>query len=300
MYFSAYGLTIQSSFNLPELTSELDCGQKSDVKIYTDKLAPPKLQPTDSNLLCSIEQDSAYIYWHEIGTILVKEGTEIIVDPIDNLDEQILRIFLLGAAIGLILHQRGLMVLHGNSININGKGICFVGDRGFGKSTVSAGLYFQGYPIVSDDVTAIKFDSSQAYLIPGYGRLKLWEDSAEALGLKPQDLPLVHPRYEKREYLVPEPIDTQSVPLKCIYVLGGAEELTIEALSPREALFKIMQNSYCTRFLEEMYKTLSAAEHFQQCSNLVNKTKVFSLKRTQDLTTLPKLINSIKKHILEL
>ena len=288
-----------SPFFFPQLTLSTN-NYQSDIKIYIGELKAPKLTPTHGRLLYSIKKDSAYLHVKEVGTILVKEGKEIIVDPVDNFNEQILRIFLLGAAFGLLLHQRGLIVLHGNSININGKGVCFVGNRGFGKSTISAGLYFKGYPIVSDDVTAIKFENSRAYLVPGFGRIKLWTDSVKALGLEPQDLPLVHPNFKKREYLIDESLSTQLVPLECVYVLGVAEKLTIEALSPSEALFKIMQNSYCTRFGREMYNTLSAVKHFQQCSTLVKYTKAFSLKRTKDLTSLPKLISLIEEHTSKL
>lgn len=300
-FFLAYGLTIGSDFFLPELTLAPDNNCQSDVVIRTGRLKVPILKPTDSKLLCAIEHDYAYLHWDEAGTVLVREGQEIIVDPIDGVNEQILRILLLGAAFGLLLHQRGLMVVHGNSVNINGKGVCFIGNRGFGKSTISAGLYFKGYPVVSDDVTAISLDDPEsAYLIPGYARLKLWTDSVEALGLKSQHLSLVHPQYEKREYLISESLDTKPVPLNYIYVLSSSEKSAIESMSPTEAMVKIMQNSYCTRFGKEMYKTLSTVEHFQQCSSLVNRSQVFSLKRTNDLTSLPELIGLIEEHTSKL
>jgi len=293
---------------LPELTRELesDCQasgrhHQPDVIIRTGKLQVSNLQPTDSRLLCSIEKNFAYLYWHEVGTVLIKDGQEIIVDLIGDIDYKVLRIMLLGAAFGLLLHQRGFIVIHGNSVNINGKGVCFVGNRGFGKSTISAGFHFKGYSLISDDITAIRLNnSSKACLIPGYGRLKLWQDSVEALGLKSQDLSLVHPQYEKREYLIDGSLSTQPVSLDCIYILDCAEELAIESIPPTEALFKVMQNCYCTRFGTEMHKTLSAAEHFHQGSSLLNCSKVFTLKRTNDLTALPQLIELVEQHIAKL
>ena len=116
--------------------------------------------------------------------------------------------------------------------------------------------------------------------------------------LDPQNLSLVHPNHEKREYLIND-LDPKPVPLEYIYVLGGGEELAIEAVPPQQALFNIMQNSYCTRFNKEMYNTLSAVEHFQQCSSLVNSAKVFYLKRTNDLASLPKLMELIEEHVAE-
>lgn len=298
MLFSAYGLIIQSEFFLPELTPVIESKQ-ADIRIYSDTLNPPtNLEPTDSKLLCSITKDSAYLYWDEVGTFLIKEGKEIVIDTVEDFLEKVLRNLLLGAAFGLLLHQRGLMVLHGNSVAINGCGVCFIGNRGYGKSTISAALYFKGYPIVSDDVTAIQFVDSQPYLIPGYGRIKLWADSLTALGLQPQDLPLVHPNFDKREYLIDKG-DLKPAPLKYVYILGGATEPAIEPLSPSEALFKIMQNCYCTRFLKQMQHTLSAVEHFQQCSKLVQQAKVAYLKRTSDLASLPQLAELVEKIILE-
>ena len=294
MLFSAYGLVIQSDFFFPELTSITE-SQQPDIKIYRSKLNPPSnLELTDSRLLCSITKDSAYLYCDEVGTFLVKEGKEIIVDTNENFLESVLRVLLLGAAFGLLLHQRGMMVLHGNSVEINGCGVCFIGNRGYGKSTISTALHLKGYPIVSDDVTAIQFINSQPYLIPGYGRVKLWADSLTALGLNPQDLSLVHPDFNKREYLIDQG-DLKPVPLKYVYVLGRAAEPTIEPLSTSKALFKIMHNCYCMRFLKQMHHTLPAVEHFQQCSKLVQQTKISYLKRNNDFASIEKLIKLIEE-----
>jgi hypothetical protein len=112
-----------------------------------------------------------------MGTILVRKGREIIVDPIPGLEDKVLRLFVLGPALAVLLHQRGRLVLHASAAAIAGEVVAFMGRSGWGKSTAAAALYTRGHSIVADDVTAVQVNTDTGFPVVfpamcGYRRLR--------------------------------------------------------------------------------------------------------------------------------
>jgi len=118
-----------------------------------------------------------------VGRFLVRGGSEVVVEPTPEATEGAIRPFLLGSAMGYLLHQQGRLVLHASSVAVAGGCVAFLGRRGMGKSTLAAFLQHRGYPIVCDDICAVTLSQSHPPLVsPGYPQLKLFADSIEALG----------------------------------------------------------------------------------------------------------------------
>src|ERR1700753_1582200 len=59
-------------------------------------------------------------------------------------------VFLVGAALRIVLQPRGLVVLHASGVELNGRAALFLGASGAGKSTLAAALAKRGYPLVTD------------------------------------------------------------------------------------------------------------------------------------------------------
>lgn len=297
--YIAYGLKITSELFLPELLSDNSGKKTVDVTIKRGTLNPPPLEATSSECYCHIEPQKAYLSWQDGGTFLVQNGGEIVIDPLPGVAEQVLRIYLLGAALGLLLHQRGIMTLHASTVVVNGEALAFVGDRGWGKSTTTGAMMNRGNLTISDDVTALNLDlQSSPVVLPGFPQLKLWCDSAISLGHQLESLPRLHPDFEKRVQRFTTGFASTAVPLKCIYVLGSGSPLEIEPLPSSTALAAIMRNWYCARFGEQMLQVVGIPAHFQRCSELVNRVKVYTLKRPNDLSRLDEIAKSVEDHFI--
>ncbi len=170
-YYHAFGLNISSGIELPGISkgSKLD---KPDVEIVINEIHLPSHEE-DFNYL--FYRDDFYIWWDDIGKVKVSKGSKIIVDPID---ENRIIAYILGPVMAILLHQRGLLVLHGSAVSIKNAAIAFLGYGGVGKSTMAINLYEKGYPLVTDDLLAITFDGEDKPLIyPGYSHLRLSKDS---------------------------------------------------------------------------------------------------------------------------
>ena len=99
----------------------------------------------------------------------------------------LLRLYLLGPALALLLHQRGFLVLHASAVSLDGGVVAFLGHSGHGKSTTAATLHARGAAIVADDVVAVDLGAPGGpAALPGFPLLKLWPDAVTALGENPR------------------------------------------------------------------------------------------------------------------
>ena len=106
--------------------------------------------------------------------------------------------FVMGSALGLLLHQRGRVVLNAAAVAVGGRAVVFMGGSGAGKSTLAAALEGRGYPVIADDICALDFGPDRRPRLVGDGaQLKLWNQAIEALGLQARRGSAVRPSLRK-------------------------------------------------------------------------------------------------------
>ena len=227
---------------------------------------------------------------------MVRDGHEIVVDPAPGAEERTLRLFILGPALALLLHQRGRLILHASAVEIDGDAVAFLGGPRWGKSTTAGALHVRGHPLVADDVVAVQPDTNAPVVFPGFPRLKLWPEAARSLGDDPEALPQLHPRFAKRDRPATEGFVHDLLPLRRVYVLAEDSHQAIQPLSPQEALIELVRHSFVAGWLAS---TGAAASHFRQCSNLVNQVLVCRLERPRSLAELPDLARLIERDVAQ-
>lgn len=284
-YYTAYGLKIHSTLRLPELLATQET--KSDVIIYFGSLSNSPLE-TDSTQHCfQLTAEGMYLFWQGVGTFLIQDGKEIIIDPVPETDEDRLRLFILGAAIGVILHQRGFLVLHASAIALDGYAVAFIGDKGAGKSTIAAAMQRRGRALIADDVVALDLrHASQPLVLPAFPQLKLWPDTVTALGANPEDLPQLVSHLEKRNHRLSQGFVEGPLPLKYIYVLDKGSTVESVPLQPQEVLQHLIRHSYMTRFGTALLQP-DGASHFFQLMQLARQVSMHYLLRSTDFELIP-------------
>jgi len=214
----------------------------------------------------------------------ITEGREIAIDRAQGADEGAVRLLLLGPALAVLLHQRGLLVLHASGVVLGGRAVVFLGEKGEGKSTLAAALHARSNPLVADDVVAIDPHAAggpAAY--PGFPQLKLWPESLDHMGEAAQSLPRVHPDYEKRARRADERFGGDPLPLGTVYVLETAETLGVDLLPPQQRFIELTRHSYLLPLLE---RTRGAAAHFHQAVAVAAAVPVRRLRRPRQLEDL--------------
>ena len=138
--YTVFGLRIRSEIDLPEL-HPAEGDSQPDVVVRKGRVARPDnprpgIEVLDGALLLTIP---------DVAHFSITGGNEIVVEPGSEVPERNVRLFLLGSAFGALLHQRGLLPLHANAIEVDGRAVAFMGKSGAGKSTLAAGSTIKGF-----------------------------------------------------------------------------------------------------------------------------------------------------------
>ncbi|MBE9205421.1 serine kinase [Nostoc sp. LEGE 06077] len=284
--YTAYNLGIHSELPLPEL---IPSDKPADVVIRLGKLNEPQQKRSDGGnyLLATIA---------EFGMVLVKDGKEIVIDPNPGIDEAIIRTFLLGVIICVLLRQRGLLVLHASSVVIDGSAVAFMADSGFGKSTLAECFHAHGYSILTDDVLAIQVGGKQPLVIPGFPQIKLWPDAVASFGHVPESLPLLNSQTVKRVHRLQDGFFQQSVPLQKIYVLAWGTHSEIVPLEAKQSFGELVRHS---REMQALTAPEFLKEHFRQCMSVVQQVPIYSLRRQRSLAALPDLVKLVENELVQ-
>jgi hypothetical protein len=238
----------------------------------------------------------------QVGRFMISGGREIVIDPAAGASERHIRLFLLGSAFGVLLHQRGVMPLHANAIEIDGRAIAFSGRSGAGKSTIAAWFFDRGYRILADDVCAIGFDGAGRPLaLPGIPRLRLWREALEAGGRTTAEYLRSFDNMEKFDVPTQMEPDPAAIPLLRIYMLkraeGDGEARWISRITGVVSVNAIVSNTYRGAYVSRVGRT---RDHLVQCVRIARAVEVWEVGRPWGFDIFDEQASIIERHALSL
>jgi hypothetical protein len=295
--YGAYGLGIHSNFPLPELVEKdslsdivIRLGEPAEVSMEA-KGVPRWIHATDTEIV---------IAWEDVGTFRMRNGCEILVVPVPGVTVSLVRLFILGVCLSILLQQRGGAVFHASAVSIDGKGVAFVGSKESGKSTLAAALHSRGHRFLSDDALVMKNGETTPVVFPGFPQIKLWPDSVEsALGVGGDCFPRIRSEVEKRSVTASLSFSLNPVPLKCVFLLAGGEAIEIEDLTQREALLRLMPHWYGASINDALLQALGKPRHLLECGKVVNCVPVRLFRRPQLLAGLFDTAHKVEDYLQE-
>ena len=225
-----------------------------------------------------------------IGRFRISNADQITWQRADGtVSDQDLRTFLLGSAVGALLIQRGMLVLHGNALERDGQAIVCVGHSGAGKSTLAYALMQQGWRLLADDLVAITPDGQ---VLPGIPRIKLWHDAAEAFGLDPEALPPIRQGMQKY-LLLGEAIERAEQPclLRALYLIrqqrrdsNDPDDSRITRISSqKQAALCLRNQAFRPRFVRGLGQE---GANFMALARLQQKTPLATLPTPRGITEM--------------
>ena len=274
--YKLFGLCVASELDLPELVRAPD-DQPADVAIRCGALLDGLA--TDSG--ASMAGAAMVLNIPDVARYLISDGREILVEAITGASERNVRLFLLGSAFGALLHQRGLLPLHANAIEVDGRAIGFLGHSGAGKSTIAAWFHDRGHPILADDVCVVTFgEDGRPLAHPGIPRFRLWRDALERRGDDADQYQRSFDGMDK--YDVPTSLGPtrDSIALDRLYLLGRSKPEAvlpaIRRLSGVAAVDALIANTYRGAYLKMMG---GAARHAAACIALARAIPIYAADR---------------------
>lgn len=205
-----------------------------------------------------------WAYRHPDGIRILVTPGEILVERRADVEDRVVRLFVLGIGFAAQLHFEGLPVLHATTVRTPAGDVAVVGRSGVGKSTVTAAMLEMGSTLVADDIAALDHGAVR----PGFGRIKLWPDTARLFGFDVDAHSRVHPAHEKRSIAVS--CVRRSQPLERIVVLERGP-LGATVLPPNEALLALLANHRLPEIVGPDSQWLEA------CQRLVGEVEVVRL-----------------------
>jgi hypothetical protein len=285
--YAGYGLTIASSIELPELGREIGAAGAPDLTIRFGEI--PNHLDQGGEYARWIDPQHFWLHIYDVAQFLVSEGREITVMPLPGADPSAVRAFLLGSVCGAMLVQRGFLILHGNAIRIGDACLVCVGDSGAGKSTLAAAFQKRGFSVLADDVVAV---DDRGCAIPGFPRIKLWQDAADQLGYSTEGQVPVVPGMAKFNLPIHAFDPDERLPIRWIYRLGSADtdEVLVEEIGGMGRFRLLRDNTYRHEYLEghSMF-----AGHLAQCGQLASQARMASVERPAEGFAIDLLIDRL-------
>ena len=294
--YTVCGISVQSVFALPDLVSDDESGSEPDVIIKTGAVPESLNDPTVVAPAYQVADGAFLLTVPNIARYLVRDGREIIVQSVDDVDPIDVRVFLLGSVLGALCHQRGLLPLHASAVVVNGGCAAFVGVSGSGKSTIAALLAQRGYPVISDDICAVSINSNAPLAQPGLARLKLMADVAEALQMDTAELPRDRSMLNKFHLPLGELFNSAPAPLRWVYILREDLPPHSEGIQPIEApdnIEMLALQTYRHRYAKAM--GLKNANFFQ-CAAVIGATEINYLTRPLEFDHFDKTVAMLEAH----
>jgi hypothetical protein len=296
--YHAYGLGICSELALPELTVSENSPDKNspDVEIRLADADQVPAQAVRNRPYLTIASNQALLSVEEAGTFIIRGGREILVIPEAGVDERLLRRYLCGTVMGILLDQMGLLVLHASAVTIEGKACAFVGNQGSGKSSIATVLCGRGHRFVCDDVAAVRLMPGQAWIYPAFPQMKVSLETAAAASL-PREALIELDRFEdKRGYRLPGDFGTKPVPLNEVFVIAPSEEPSAQPpLSPQDVVRELLRHTFPTRLGQA-----GDGRHLLKCAGLSRQVPLYRLPRARSVAELPEFARAVEHYVREL
>ncbi len=300
-FYRAFGLVFRSDIPLGSLAANRIAAQQPDVDIRRGTPARPDPGVAVDDMRVEINADSLRLSVPECGWFDVTGGARIIYEARAGIPAEHMPPYLLGTALGALLHQRALLPLHCNAIVHDGRAYLFCGDSGAGKSTLAAVFEARGYPLLTDDLCAIAADAEGRFsATPGIPRLKLWIESLTALGREGAAVTRI-PWYEdKFEVAMSRAAEDRRYPVAAIYHLRQAGEDAppgIHRLQGLEAANAVTANIYRRRIADLLGR---APGYLAESMALIRSVPIFRFNRRWGLENVVEDAAVAEAHLLSL
>ncbi len=277
--YHGFGMNIASEISLPELpaVTEHDGKEGIDIKVATlsSQWFDLKMAPYEF----IVKENQVLFYVPAVAFFAIEEGKKITVVPLKQVDEGLLRLYILGTCMGVILLQRKILPLHGSAIAIDGKAYAIVGESGAGKSTLASAFLKKGFKLVSDDIVAVAIATEgPSIVIPSYPQQKLWQESLTEFDVETNGFRPIFDRETKFSVPVASAFFEKPLPLAGIFELTKAKKERAE-LYPAKKLQRL-HTLFSHTYRNFLIPRLGLMDwHFSCSTQLLQHANMFRLER---------------------
>lgn len=220
------------------------------------------------------------------------------VRPQHDLEHDTLEHLLVDQVLPRFLAHEGQLLVHASALTIAGRTVLFLGESGWGKSTLAGLLHRAGHALLSDDCVQIALEAGAWRAWPTYPSLRLFEDSLDHAFPGAEGLAAVAGYSRKRRLPVPAPDSSDATPaaISALYLLDEPSDqfdrVRIEPMRPVSACLELMRHA----FKLDMNDRRRTQALFAQCSELARAVPAYALDYPRDYARSGELVAAIVAH----
>ena len=310
--YRVYGLSLKSHLPLSCLSGTDSALAEVELLDGSDALfaqacreASAKPHPTAWFSHRRLRDGSDYLRWRGLFEFLVSaDGRRIACRPSNGISRETFQTYLVSQALSFALLKQGIEPLHATVVVWNGRAVAFLGDCGYGKSSLGAAFLCAGHRVLTDDLLVVRerAEPGQGFLAyPGPPRIKLYPKMTASLFRHQFASVPLNPRTRKQVIPLNALQSSQApVPLRAIFVLRPpsrrrqSDRVTIRRLSQRRAMLQLITNTF-NHMVEDPDRL---SRQFIQAGRLSRTVPVKSLSYPRDLSRLPAVLEAIQSDLV--
>jgi hypothetical protein len=262
--YGVYGIVVASDapLALPEYVDgglgEVEC-QSAPASTFLAATTCATFDPGSDawHRYAALPDGSTYVRWEKVGEFLVSaDGRRISCRRVEGSSAESFQVYMLGHALSFALVKQHFEPLHATVVVVNGRAVAFLGESGFGKSSLAACFLEAGYGLLTDDLLLVRETHGRALAYPGPPRIKLFAKTARRfLGLAVNGVPM---NGDTAKLIVPiQGRQARAVPveLSAIYSLAAprdacrSDRIRSEALPRREGFVELVKSTFNRRLV---------------------------------------------------
>jgi len=226
--------------------------------------------------------------------VLSHDAKEIHCHVVPDTPTKTVRHLILDQVMPLLLSRHGRLVLHGSAVSTPQGAIAFIGQTGWGKSTLAASFSEHGMAVLTDDCLLLQQNGEYFNVIPSYPGVRLWPDTALNILGEPRTWTEVAHYTEKKRLAADAGIRFSVWPtaLLRVYFLSAPKEgakLRVEPLTPRETMLELVRYSY----LIDATDRLRLRQEFERLARFALKPLFYRLAYPHDFSQLAQVRRAI-------
>ena len=229
---------------------------------------------------------------------------EILCRPESDTDLETVKHLLLDQVMPRVLSLTGKLVLHGSAVVTSAGAIVFIGETGWGKSTLAASFGRQGYPVLADDCLLVEERDGRLVGVPSYAGLRLWPGTIAALFGEELSVHRVAKYTEKMLARLDNgrvSFCSDPVPLQRVYSLatpqqgGDTKVITIEALPGRAVFVELIKSVFRLDVTDQR----RLREEFERLGQWATSLDVRRLGFPREFSFLPAVHDAVLSNLSE-
>lgn len=247
----------------------------------------------------ALADGATYLCWTGLFEFVVSaSGAEVCSRPLAGATDEAFHTYLFNQVLSFALLCRGVEPLHSTSVVVDGRAVAFLGDCGYGKSSLGAAFVSAGHRLLTDDLLVVDERSGGWIGHPGPSRMKLFPEMADHFfGPGAARVPM-NGGTPKAVLRIPgTSMQRVPAPLAALLFLhppgegDGDGEVRLERATPREAFIGLTTNT----FNDLLRGPDRLRQHLAWASRVSVGVPVWRLSYPRDLAVVPRVVERVAR-----